>query len=655
MDAMEASVEKDKISEEDFNFQEEKKPLKDRIREWVLNSKGFLLFAVIFLISVSVIAEVVWKDLDWKGWFTLFVVMFVVLGLLKEVCPAEFIMLSANALLMVTKIILPEQSTKGFANTGVCTVAIMFLIAQGIQTTGALEFLIRYFLKRPKNLFDAHLRLMVPVMSISGFMNNTPLVAMMIPVVQSWSKKVGFAPSKLMIPLSYAAILGGTTTLIGTSTNLIVEGLAKDEEPDFTVNMFEIFLVGGPCCVIGLIYVVLASHKLLPESGGDGVEEYTKNPREYSVSVKVKPGAFIVGRSIEEAGLRHLKGLFLVEIQRNTEIIPAPSPDTVLLAEDILTFAGVVTKVKDLWKIEGLIPATDQIDKVTDKRRKRCLIECVVAIGSTLANHSVRESKFRTRYNAAILSVHRGGKHIDGLIGDIVLLPGDTMLLEAGPGFIQRFKESMDFALVSPVHDSKPFVQNRLKAATAVVLLVTMIIINSCEVLDIYACAMACAMLMLVCGCLSIQEARDSIEGGILVTIAAAFGIAEALKDTGIADHISQSIVDIFEPTGSAGILAGLYIAVIILNALISNGACVTLMFPIAYELVGKTDLKLRAVVFLLMMAGSADFSTPIGYQTNMMVYGPGGYKFMDYVKFGLPLQVLVGVATVGICHAIWN
>ncbi len=587
--------------------------------------------------------------MGWEAWVTLAVTAAMVLAMSRNLAGPDAILVGGLTVFVTLRIVPLDRAFAGFANEGVLTVAALFVVAAGVRDTGGLDGLLRRVLGRPRRLAHAQLRMMLPVSWVSAFLNNTPVVAMMVPVVTDWARRTGIPASRLLIPLSYASILGGTCTLIGTSTNLVVYGLARQHAPDLEIGMFDIAILGAPALAVGVTYVLVASRALLPDRAGS--HRLIDRPREYTVAMRVEPESPVVGQRIEEAGLRHLPGLYLVEIERDGEPIPAVDPDTRLSAGDHLLFVGVVESVVDLRRIRGLVPATDQIEKLSAPTRSRRLLEAVVGAGSALAGKNVRELAFRTRFEAAIIAVHRNGERVGGKVGDIVLGAGDVLLLEAPPSFLSCHKNDSNFALVTEVAGSAPLQHD--KAPLALGLLVAMVVVSATSILPLLVAALLTAGAMLITGCLTGAEARRALDVRVLVAIAAAFGIGAALETSGAASAIGAALVGVAAPLGDVATLAGIYVATALLTELVTNNAAAALMFPLAAAAASEAGLPLAPVALVVMMAASASFSTPIGYQTNLMVYGPGGYRFGDFLRFGIPLQVLLAIVTIA-AASLW-
>jgi len=492
------------------------------------------------------------------------------------------------------------------------------------------------------------LRMMLPIAALSGFLNNTPVVALFIPIVKKWAKAIKVSPSLLMIPLSYASIFGGVCTLIGTSTNVIVNGMFHDKYGE-NLTMFGISCLGLPCLIAGMFYMVLLSRKILPERGG--IESAFENAREYTIEFLVDQSGAVSGKSIIDAKLRNLTNGFIVEIVRGDQMISAPPPTWVLQSGDRLVFAGGVDLVHELRDFSGLQVADEQLFELDAPLKDRCLVECVVSNTCPMLGDSIREGGFRKRYNAVVLAVARNGERLSGKIGDIVLQPGDTLLVESHAGFVPRQKDSRDFYLISGVDDSTPV--DKRKAPLAFLVIFLMVLLVATGAISMLKASMAAAFLMLVLGCCSFDRARKSVEWNVLLVVAAALGIGCALQKSGAAEATANALLAFCENSPWPA-LACISFVTIVLTMFITNNAAAALMFPVTMGAVDRLDVSPLPFVFCLMVAASCSFASPIGYQTNLMVYGPGGYRFSDYLKIGLPLSILMMIVSVGLAPLIW-
>jgi len=592
----------------------------------------------------------------WQAIVTIVLVVLMFIVLAMERFPSDFVMLFFSILFLPLGILTPKEVTAGFGNDSMLTVMALLIVTQSLVATGGLELMKRIFYSLAKSDNPNAYHIIVAstlyfVGFIGFFIANTPLVAMFIPFMQDLAARFRVAPSKLLLPLSYVAILSGTCSLIGTTTNLVAVGLAKEAIPGFEMGLLDIARIGIPVLFAGIMYVLICGPLLLPDRGG--VSETVRNPREYLVTFVVAPASAVAGRTIERAGLRQMPGLFLTYITRDDELIAAPGPETVLLAGDRLTFAGNIEAVVTLTRLRGLNLVEDEDhDDLVKLPGDKTLVEAVVAPHSEIANKSVREVAFRSRFNAAIIAVHRNGERIDHQrIGDIVLRGGDTLLLITRVGFLETNRTSSTFALVRPVEE---YVRVRHKLAPVSLLaMLALIVVSSAADVALFTCAaFACAFVMIT-RCITPKEARDAVKLDLMIMIACGFALSTALVNSGAARLVAEGLIKAAEPTGFAGLLIVVYVITTIFNAAVTNNAAVAIMFPITYEVAVGSGYDFLPLLYALMFAGSADFSTPYGYNTNLMVYGPGGYRFIDYVKFGMPLQIICAVVSLSVIVTI--
>ncbi len=614
-------------------------------------------------------------ELTWEAWFTLAVIGGVFITLVRNMAPPDVAMLSAAVLLGLVGILETNETFMGFISPGVLTIGALFVVAAAIRETGGLDTLGAYLLGRTHTERGALARMAVSVVPMSAFLNNTPVVAMLVPVITSWCRNHNVSPSRLLIPLSYMAILGGTCTLIGTSTIIVVNGLMQQQRGQYLeafeaggeealhtaaealapLGMFEVTALGVPFALIGIAYLLTLGRRLLP-SRHDIFEFQRAEGRDYLIDLRVQPGCRLAGQSVQAAGLRHLPGLFLVEIVRDGITVTPVRPDEVLQEEDILTFTGAVDTIVDLERIPGLVPVADEAyEQEVLNRREKQLCEAVVAANSPVIGRNVRDADFRARYNAAIVAVHRGGQRLGGRVGDIVLQNGDTLLLQAGPHFARAHRNNPDFYLVSGVQESRSVRSD--KAAIAMGLLALLVILLSFgrQVnIDIPVAAWVVAGLMIITQCISPAVARDSVEWRTLLTIAGAIAVGQALEKTGAAAAIAETLVNLCHSLGPYALVAVLYVVTGLLTECVTTQGAAVLMFPVAVSTALEVGASPRPFTMAVLFAAAASFMTPLGYQTNLMVYGPGGYKFTDYLRAGLPLHVVLVITAVILIPLFW-
>jgi len=583
--------------------------------------------------------------LTFDGILVLIVIAFIIVSLYVEIVGPAFTFLIGVIVLGFFGVLTPSEILQGFSNEQILVIIMLLLLGDIFRRTAVIDQLFDRVFRKARSYKGFMARMMGLVAPMSAFLNNTPLVAIMMPYVHRWSKNNGIKPSKLLIPLSYAAILGGCTTLIGTSTNLIVNGLVVDQQiyPEMeSLGLFEFAWVGVPMMLVGFVYLMLASDKLLPEKE-DVVEDFAEKTREYLVEVRVSEGSPLCNKTIEDARLRNLEGLFLVEIQRKDERITAVSPTETIRNEDILVFAGNTETVADMVKSNnGMVPT--QVGMFSRKNHIE-VREAVISHNSSLINKTVREAYFRGRYDAAIIAIHRNGERISGKIGNVKLKAGDVLLLLTGDDFNDRAADTKDFYLISKVRDfRKPKLYESLILIGGTIAAITL------SGLGFTSLFLALAVLLMVILLFKIASPKDlpkSIDYSLALIIAMSLALGTAMTKTGVAGYIAQFVISIFKPFGDVGLLAGIYLITAILGAYITNKASVALIFPISLTM--ALDLGYDPIPFVLVVAfaSAANFITPIGYQTNLMVYGPGGYSFKDFARIGAPLTIIYMVVTI--------
>lgn len=588
--------------------------------------------------------------MGWEAWLTALLLVGMLGALISGRFGADIVLMGVLTTLLVFGVIEPSQALAGFANEGVITIALLYVVAAGLRETGAMTMMTSALLGRPRSEFAAQARIVGPVAALSAFVNNTPIVAMFLPVLSGMSRRYSLAASRLFMPLSFAAILGGLCTLIGTSTNLVVNSLILaelDSDPTGAAGvgmerfgMFTLAPVGLPIAIAGIAYILIFGRKLLP--GGGKSADVSSDPREYTVAMRVEKGAPVVGRTLEDAGLRHLPGLFLSRIERDDTPVFAVSPNEKLRENDVLVFVGVLDSVVDLQRTRGLAPVIAG-ERPEGIRQLNRLVEVVISRSSPLVGQSIREGGFRTHYGAVVVAVHRHGTRLRGKLGDIVLRPGDTLLIEAPSGWINLHRESSAFHLVSELPDAAA--PRHERAGVAVVILAALVGAITFEILRPVVAAMAGAGAMILFRCCTGPQARSSVDWRVLIVIGAAFGVGSAMTATGLAHVIAEGALSLV--ASPMALLAIVYALTVMFTACITNNAAAALMFPIALEVSQTAGLPFMPFAVCIAIGASAEFMTPLGYQTNLMVMGPGGYRWLDYTRFGGPLTVMCGVLCV--------
>jgi di/tricarboxylate transporter len=592
--------------------------------------------------------------MSWEAWFTLVVVIVVVFVLATERLAPPLAVLGAVIVLLVAGIIEPEEAFSGFSNPAPITVAALYVLAAAVEKTGALERLTFRILGAGGNeqLSDRNVlsRILVPTALSSAFLNNTPIVAMVAPNVVAWARRAGRSPAPFLIPISFAAILGGVLTLIGTSTNLVVSGLLEESGSE-PLGLFEITRVSLPLAIVGVGMLILLAPRLLPtrQAPSEGIRE---GSREFTVEMVVEDGGALAGKSVADAGLRNLEGVYLVGLERDGSMRAPVAPEETLEGDDRLAFAGNVARMLDLQRLPGLRSAEQAHFPAEARTVSRRFFEAVVADGSPLANSTMKDVGFRARYGGAVVAVHRAGERLPGKLGGIVLRPGDVLLVLAGTGFVARWRDEPDFLVVAPLDGEPP--PRREKSPIVGIVTVLLFATVGFGVLDILEASLLAAIALVAFRVLTPFEARQSIDLNVIVLIAASFGVGAAMSTSGLATEVATLLIDAFDSIGDLGLIVGILIATVILTEMITNNAAAVLMFPIALSTAQQAGIDPHPVAIAVAIGASASFLTPIGYQTNTMVYGMGGYRFGDFARVGLPLTALMIVVATAFIPLWW-
>lgn len=587
--------------------------------------------------------------MDWQGWFVLSLAAIALVLMSVGRYGPHLVMMSVLIVLSATGIITADEALSGFSNSGLITVVAMFVVAAGIHHSGGVDLVVNHLLRSPRSVRSAQARIMLPVALLSGFLNNTPMVATMIPAVHAWSRKIGISPSKLMIPLSYSAILGGTLTLIGTSTNLVVNGQYQHLTGEGGFSIFSITAVGLPVAVIGLGVMLLVLPRFLPDRKD---QQKFGSMREFTLEVAVAFDGPLVGKSVGEAGLRELDRLYLVEIERDGSVVTAVPSEERLRGGDRLVFAGDTQAISDLLRIHGIVPSVhDDEPSLSKDRAERRLVEAALSPQSEVLGMTIRDARFRDRYGAVVLAVARGGERVSGNLGNIRLKTGDVLLLEARPAFVSRQRYARDFLLINDLETDTP---RHDRAYLSWAILLVLVGFAATRGLSMLNAALLGAALMILSGCCSVGQAQKAVDVPVMLTIAASFSLGAALEATGAAGYVARGIVSVSSGHPMLTLLL-VYVAVSVLTEVITNNAAAVLVLPVVLSITSTLGIPPEPYVIAVMMAASASFATPLGYQTNMMVFGPGGYRFMDFVKVGLPLNIFIGLVTVGVIAVVYG
>jgi di/tricarboxylate transporter len=548
----------------------------------------------------------------------------------------------ALGMLLLAGVVTPEGALAGFSSTAVATVGCLLILSSTLEHSYWIHWLTSRLLGKSANR-GGLMRVLTAVACLSAFMANTAIVAVFIPAVRNWAARRRAAPSKFLLPLSFAGILGGACTLVGTSTNLVVDGMLKRTGDGQGLGMFTLAWAGLPVAVAGIAFLVAVGFRLLPDRRGP-MENVAENPREYVSRLRIESGSRLADTRVEK--LRRLDGLFLAGVERDGVLLSPVGPNTRIRVNDVLVFVGMLGKITQLATTYGLAPAVDPASPFESEMTH--LVEVVVSPSSPLAGSTVREAGFRGRYDAVILGIHRHGKHVMARIGDVIFHPGDTLLLLTGKDFLSRWRHSQDFYLVSEAGSMPASLRARDWLEPAV--LGGVVLVASLGWLSLFKASLAGVVGILAAKRLSAHDAWRAINWPVLFTIAAAIGIGRAMEQSGVAGAIAGGIGTLSAGLGAAGALGAVFLTTAVLTEFVTNVAAAALMFPVAVSLAAQGNAELLPLAVAVALGASLSFATPFGYHTNAMVAGAAGYRFRDFLRLGLPLKllcVIVGTAAI--------
>lgn len=591
-----------------------------------------------------------------QAWITLVVLSGTLFFLIRGRTAPAMVVSGAVIVLLSSGVVSAAEALSGFSNPAPFTVAALYVVARAVEKTGGLQPLLGALLgkgnggagRKPGRWSMA--RLLGPVAAASAFLNNTPIVAMVSPQVEGWAERRDQSPSYFLMPLSFASILGGTVTVIGTSTTIVVSGLLESQGMP-PIGMFEISKVGLPLAVGGIVFLLLLSPLLLPKRRGS-LREFEEEFKEYTVNLLVQEGGALDGKTVEGGGLTHLDDVFLAEVRREGVIIAPASPQTHLEGGDLLIFAGRSDSVLELRGIRGLISA-EREHAMEVREPGHTYFEVVIGADSPLAGRTLRDVNFRQEYRAVALAMHRSGDRFPGKLAEVPLRAGDTLVLLAGPRFRALWRHRRDFLVISHLGGAPP--TSTREAFLVVGVLIGIVALAAFGLFPVLHGSLLGAFLLVATRVLTPRETLEAVDMGVLFLIAGAFGLGAAIQGSGLADSLAGGVMSVAGDYGPTGALFGVLITTILLTEIITNNAAAVLVFPIAMATAASLGLDPRPFAIAIAVGASASFLTPIGYQTNTMVYGPGGYRFGDYARLGFPLTILVVLMVLWLVPSYWS
>ena len=583
-------------------------------------------------------------ELGWQAWLTLVTLLGVVGLLFSGRAPADLATLAGLGVLLLTGVVDVDKGLAGFSNRGVLTIGLLFVIAALVRDSGALEIAGKHLFASTAPLRPALLRLLIPTAFFSAFLNNTPVVALLLAPTKKWAEKRGFSATKILIPVSYAAILGGACTIIGTSTNLVVLGLMEESGVP-AIGFFDIGLVGVPIALAGIVYLLTIGVRLLPERNDD--EDPFIDPTTFTTEAIVLDESELIGTALADAQVGELEGLFPIEVRRGQVLIPAPQADLVLQAGDRLVLAGQAAQFIRLHRGDDLTTVSQHAFELAPPiQSRRRVVEVVLSDHSPLVGDEVGDGTFRRHYGAAVIAVSHSGGRERADVADWRLRAGDRLLLEAGDGF-ESHRASRDFFVVNDL-DQLDEESPTWRAWVSLLIAIAMVSVAAIGIAPIFEAAITAAIALYLVNRTAAAELRRTIDWQVLLTIAAAFGIAAAVQQTGLAEQLAAGVVSV-GGSSHLGALAAVYVATFILTEFITNNAAAALSFPLALAVAQGLEVSPLPFAIVVMIAASASFLSPLGYQTNLMVYGAGNYEARDFLRVGWPLTLMTAIIAVAL------
>ena len=580
------------------------------------------------------------------AWITIITVLTMFTVLLFTKLRSDLVFLGAISVLYVTGVLNAKAAFSGFSSTSVVIIGVLFVVVAGLTHTGVLQWIVRNLLGQPNSYSKAVVRLMLPVAVLSSFLSNTTVVALFVSIVKMWSKKLKISPSKLLIPLSYASGMGGVCTLIGTPPNLIISGLYAENTGE-AMNVLATTIPGLFCLCIGMLSII-AMRKLLPER--QAPEAAFESTSDYTVELLVPADNPFVGKTIIQAGLNEVHGGSLIEIVHFDEVV-SPVPDKEpIMGGDRLVFAGQIDEILELKKSHGLVNADHHVFSMNEVDSNRQLRTAYVTFGSHLINTKIGESTFEKDNNMTLVAVARRSKHINQSPREVVLQAGDTLLLECSPtANIQTER------LASDLHffDSAQVPNIGKKTFISTSIMIAMVVLSALNVIPLLQCAFLAAMAMLLCRCCNVDQAMKAINWEILMVFAGSVVLGVAIQKTGIAERLAFGILDVCG-TNPIVVMTAICLVGTFITEFISNTAAGAMFFPIMYQAAEKLGYEPYPFLIALMVSVSSSFATPIGSPTHMLVYGPGGYRFSDFMRIGLLMNFIILAANILIVNIIY-
>ena len=580
------------------------------------------------------------------AWITIATVLAMFSVLLFTRLRSDLVFLGAVAILFVTGVLDAKEAFSGFSSTSVVVVGVLFVVVAGLTHTGVLQWIVKHLLGQPKSYSGAVARLMLPVAALSSFLSNTTVVALFVNIVKMWSKKLGVSPSKLLIPLSYPSGMGGVCTLIGTPPNLIISGLYADHTGT-TMNVLATTIPGLFCLAVGVLSVI-AMRRLLPDRKAP--ETAFEDTSEYTVEMLVPSDNSYIGKTIAEAGITEVRGGRLIEVIHFDEVISPVPDDEFIMGGDRLVFAGQIDEILDLKESHGFVNSDHHVFRMDEVDQNRQLRTAYVTFGSKLINTTIGHSTFEKDNNMTLVAVARRGERVEATPREVLLQAGDTLLFECPPEMnidTDRLSSQLQFFDSEQVPNIGP------KTLISTTIMIAMVVLSALKVIPLLQCAFLAAMAMLLFRCCNADQAMKAINWNILMVFAGSVVLGVAIQKTGIAERLAYGILDVCGTNPIVVMTAICFVATFI-TEFISNTAAGAMFFPIMYEAAVQLGYEPYPFLIALMISVSSSFATPIGSPTHMLVYAPGGYRFSDFLRVGLLMNIIILAANIFIINIVY-
>jgi di/tricarboxylate transporter len=568
-----------------------------------------------------------------------------------EKFPVDQVALTIPVVLLLAGILDPDEAISGFANEATVTVAAMLVLSIGLMKTGAIAAIGRWAQSAPLGGPDAKLILLCCIVApVSAFLNNTPVVVVFLPVFLAVAQQTGEPPSRFLMPLSFAAILGGTVTLIGTSTNLVVNGMARERGFD-ELNLFSIAPIGLIYCAVGLLYLFTVGRALIPRRAGQTDLTGKYDVREFMTELHVRPDSPAAGKTFAEVRWGEMYGVSILGLRRASRSLWGPVANRRVTPGDVLYAQGHsqnLLRLAEKEKLDTPVVRQAPVNLATGDAR---LAEILVAPASPLVGRTLKEARFQQRYDATVLAIQHHGRTERERLVEVRIEPGDLLLVHGAASALESLAEETGMV---PLNEVKPPAGPRPRALVAVLILIGVVVAAGSGLVSVLPASMTGVLLMLFTGCVKLEEVYEEMDWMVVLLLAGAIPLGIAMDKTGAASWLAHHVASAFGPHGDRAVVGAFYLMTSLMTSIMSNNATAVVLTPIALVTAQDLGMNPYALLIAVMLGASADFMTPIGYQTNTLIYGPGGYKFADYTKVGAPLNLLLLITATILIPIFW-